>query len=249
MYAKFQPFSALRYWRPARLAQETTGTITGTVKDQSGALVTTATVRAINAETGFSRTAKAGGQGDYTLPYLPVGNYKVEFTAAGFKKYVQDNVTLTVDQAVAVNATLQVGAADQTVEVSTAPPLIDTSSAEMGRLVQPEEITNLPLVNRNAYNELNLTVGVQANSTSGFSNPSGTPNFVSGAPSTDVQLNGSIDGGDAMVAFYLDGGLNMNSVRNYGNAVPNPDAIQEFRVETTDFSAEYGRFSGASSPL
>lgn len=227
------------------LAQQTTGSITGIVKDSTGALVSNATVKATNVETGLSRTAKTGGQGDYSIQYLPVGNYKVQVTAVGFKRYIQDNVTLAVDQSVAVNATVEVGAADQTVEVSTAPPLVDTSSAEMGRLVQPEEITNLPLVNRNAYAELSLTVGVQSNSSSAASNPSGTPNFQVGVPATQVQVNGGIDEGAPMVSYYLDGGQNMSGIRNYGNALPSPDALQEFRVETTDFSAEYGRMSGA----
>jgi len=144
-----------------------------------------------------------------------------------------------------LNVTLAVGSLSQTVEVTEAPPLVQTSSAELGRTVAPSEIIGLPLVNRNAYAELSLTPGVQSNSASPQSNPSGTPNFVIGLPSTQVVVNGGIDGGVPMVSYYLDGGINMTGLRNYGNPLPNPDALQEFRVETSDFSAQYGRMSGA----
>ena len=115
----------------------------------------------------------------------------------------------------------------------------------MGRTISPAEIIGLPLVNRNAYAMLSLTPGVMANSMSQQSNANGTPNFVIGLPSTDVQVNGSIDGGNPEVSFYLDGGLNINGIRNYGNQLPNPDALEEFRVETSDFSAQYGHMSSA----
>lgn len=229
---------------PNMSAQQTTGNIAGTVRDATGALVASATVTATNLETGFSRSSKTDGQGDYRIQYLPVGAYKLEVEGAGFKKFVQSNIVLTVDQTQTLNAALEIGSANQTVEITTAPLLVNTDSASLGRLVSPEEITNLPLVNRNAYAELSLTVGVQANSTSAASNPNGTPNFVVGAPGVQVQINGGIDEGSPMVSYYLDGGQNMSGIRNYGNAVPNPDALQEFRVETTNFAAEYGKMSG-----
>jgi Carboxypeptidase regulatory-like domain len=226
-------------------AQQTTGAIAGTVKDGTGALVTAANVTATNLDTSFARSTKTDGEGNYYLQHLPVGAYRLEVEGSGFKKFVQSNIVLTVDQTQALNVTLEVGAANQTVEITTAPSLMNTDTAGLGRLVSPEEITNLPLVNRNAYAELSLTVGVQANSTSSASNPNGTPNFVVGAPGVQVQVNGSIDEGSPMVSYYLDGGQNMSGIRNYGNAVPNPDALQEFRVETANFAAEYGKMSGA----
>jgi hypothetical protein len=225
--------------------QEITGTIAGTVKDTQGAVVTSATVKATNIDTGLSRSTTATADGAYLIQYLPVGTYIVEVNAAGFKRFVQENVVLNVDQTQALNVILAVGIQSQTVTVTEAPPLVDTSSAELGRTVEPSEIIGLPLVNRNAYAELSLTPGVQSNSASPSSNPSGTPNFVIGLPSTQVVVNGGIDGGTPMVSFYLDGGSNMTGLRNYGNPLPNPDALQEFRVETSDFSAQYGRMSGA----
>jgi hypothetical protein len=103
-----------------------------------------------------------------------------------------------------------------------------TSTTELGRLVEGDEIVGLPLVNRNAYAELSLTPGVMANSASPSSNPSGTPNFVVGVPSTDVQINGSIDGGNPEVAFYLDGGNNITGIRNYGNQLPTQTHSRSF---------------------
>ena len=225
--------------------QQITGTITGTVKDAQGALVISATIKATNVDTGLSRSTTTTADGTYLIQYLPVGTYTVEVDASGFKRFLQKNVVLTVDLTQALNVTLDVGVQNQTVTITETQPLVETSSAELGRTVQPSEIIGLPLVNRNAYAELSLTPGVQANSASPSSNPSGTPNFVIGVPSTQVVVNGGIDGGTPMVSFYLDGGINMTGLRNYGNPLPNPDALQEFRVETSDFSAQYGRMSGA----
>lgn len=229
----------------AALAQQITGSIAGTVKDQQGAVVNTATIKATNVATGFARSAPANGYGEFRIDYLPIGTYTVQAEAAGFKKFVQQNLVITVDQTQTLQIVLEVGAQTQTVTVTEAPPLVDTSTAELGRTVSPQEIIGLPLVNRNAYSELSLTPGVMANSASQQSNPSGTPNFVIGLPSVDVQINGSIDGGNPEVSFYLDGGLNINGIRNYGNQLPNPDALEEFRVETSDFSAQYGHMSAA----
>ena len=224
-------------------SQQVTGTLVGTVKDTSGAVVSTATVKATNVDTGFSRSAPTNGYGEYRIDYLPVGKYTVEATAAGFEHFVQQNISLDVDQELTVPITLTVGAATQTVTVTAAPPTINTSDAVLGRTLQPDEIVNLPLVNRNTYTLVSLTPGVMANNNSPSANPTGNPTFATGLYIEDVQINGSMDGGSAAVAFYLDGGNNITGMRNYGNPSPNPDAVEEFRVETSAFSAQYGQFS------
>jgi hypothetical protein len=226
-------------------AQQITGSFKGTVRDEQGAVIPNATVKATNADTGFSRSTVTDGDGVYSIQYLPVGRYAVEADAAGFKGFRQENLAVAVDQTQSLNVTLAVGAESQTITVTETPVLVNTTTAELGRTIQPTEIIGLPLVNRNAYAELSLTPGVGANSTSAQTNPSGTPNFVVGLPSTQVQVNGSIDGGVPMVSYFLDGGVNMTGLRNYGNPLPNPDALEEFRVETNNFSAQYGRMSGA----
>lgn len=225
--------------------QQITGSIVGTVKDTQGAVIANAAIKATSVDTGFSRSVPSNGYGEFRIDYLPVGKYTIEASAANFRTFVQENVVLTVDQTQTLGIVLEIGEQTQTITVTEAPPLVDTSTAELGRTVSPAEIVGLPLVNRNAYTELSLTPGVMANSASLQSNPSGTPNFVIGLPSTDVQVNGSIDGGNPEVSFYLDGGLNINGIRNYGNQLPNPDALEEFRVETSNFSAQYGHMSAA----
>jgi hypothetical protein len=230
---------------PTILCQQITGSIVGTVTDPQGAVVNNATVKATNTDTGFTRSGQTNGEGEFRIDYLPVGNYTVEGSAPGFKTYMQTNVTLSVDQTQTLGVTLEVGAQTQTVTVTAAPPMVNTSDAELGTTITQSEVIGLPLVNRNPYAELGLIPGVMANSASQLGNPNGTPNFVIGLPSTDVQINGSIDGGNPEVSFYLDGGPNMNGIRNYGNQLPNPDALHEFRVETSDFSAQYGHMSAA----
>jgi hypothetical protein len=226
-------------------AQQTTGSIVGTVKDQQGAVINTATVKATNVDTGFSRSAPANGYGEFRIDYLPVGKYTLEGTATGFERFVQQNLALDVDQTLTVEVKLVVGAQTTTVTVDEAPPQVNTSDAVLGRTIQPDEIVGLPLVNRNIYSEVSLTPGVMANNNSPSSNPSGNPTFATGLYIEDVQVNGSMDGGSAAVAFYLDGGNNITGMRNYGNPSPNPDAVEEFRVETSAFGAQYGQFSSA----
>jgi hypothetical protein len=226
-------------------SQQITGSIAGTVKDSSGAMVTTATIKATNNGTGLARATTASADGSYLIQYLPAGPYTIEVNAGGFKKFVQQNIVVAVDQTVALNVALAIGEQTQTVTVTEAPPMVETNTAELGRTVSPNEIIGLPLVNRNAYAEISLTAGVMSNSASGQSNPNGTPNFQIGVPSTQVIINGGIDAGVPMVSYYLDGGINMTGLRNYGNPLPNPDALEEFRVETTNFAAQYGRMSGA----
>jgi hypothetical protein len=226
-------------------AQQITGSVVGTVNDAQGALVTTATVKATNVDTGFSRSAPANGYGEYRIDYLPVGKYTVEVTAPGFERFVQKNIALDVGQTLAVNITLAVGAASQTVTVTEAPPVVNTTDPTLGRTIESAEFIGMPLVNRNAYSELSLTPGIMANSAGPTSSSAATPNFQVGLPSTDVQINGGLDAGNGTVAFYLDGGNNITGMRNYGNPAPNPDAIEEFRVDTSAYSAEYGQFSAA----
>jgi hypothetical protein len=226
-------------------AQQTTGTIVGTVKDQTGAVVATASVKATNVDTGYSRVAPTNGYGEYRIDYLPVGKYSVTVTAAGFEKFVQQNLSLDVDQLLTLDVSLTVGVQSQTVTVETAPPAVNTSNAVLGVTIEPDQIEGLPLVNRNIYSEVSLTPGVMTNGNSPSANPTGTPTTATGLYIEDVQINGSIDGGSAAVAFYLDGGNNITGMRNYGNPSPSPDAVEEFRVETSAFGAQYGQFSAA----
>jgi outer membrane receptor protein involved in Fe transport len=226
------------------VAQITTATIVGTVSDPGGAAVPSATVTARNVDTGLTRTVTSGEDGSYRLEFLPVGNYVVEVTpTGGFKRAHRDSIVLTVNETARVDVALEVGSVDEQVTVTTDPPEINTSTAELGRTVQSREIENLPLVERNVYTLLDLTPGVQSNNNGVSTASTGTSTFILGYPEQRTLINGGTDGGTGSVNYYLDGGINMTNLRNTGNILPNPDAIQEFKVQTNSYNAEYGRFA------
>src|SRR5208337_4695314 len=141
-------------------AQQVAGTLVGTVQDAQGAVIPNAKITVTNTETGIVHTVTSNALGDYRAEYLSVGNYQIAVEAAGFKKFVQKNVLILVDQTQRVDAKLDVGSNTETVTVSEAPPLINTSTAEIGRTLEAEEITQTPLPNRNVYTQLSLTPGV-----------------------------------------------------------------------------------------
>ena len=212
-------------------AQITTATLHGTVFDATGALISGATVTATNTDTNFSRTVQSGPQGEYRISFLPVGNYKVEASDKGFSTFVREGIVLGVTQDALVDLPLQAASVNQTVTVTSSAPLVNTTNSGIGRTVDNVEITTLPIVGRDVYSLLALIPGVQ--------HTASTNSF--GFPEQHAFINGGSDNGVGSVSYYLDGGINMTSLRNTGNIVPNPDAVQEFRVETSNYSAEYGR--------
>lgn len=215
-------------------AQLTTSTILGTVTDPSGAAVVAAQVTAINAGTNFTRTVQTNNRGEYRMEFMPVGNYAVEITAQGFKKFSQTGIALAVNVDDRVNAALQIGQSTEVVDVTADAPQVDTTDAQIGRTVDNAEISDLPIVNRNVYTLLTLTAGIDSSANS----------IVLGYPEQRTMINGGVDGGAGSVNYYLDGGTNMTGLRNTGNIAPNPDAVEEFRVITNNYDAEFGRFAG-----
>ncbi len=214
--------------------QATTATIFGTLRDATGALVPGVSVVAINSETNFSRRAVSDETGYYMIQFLPVGTYRLEVEAAGFKRFVQHGIVLDVDRNARVDPVLEVGAVTESIQVTSDAPLVDTTKVALGQTVSNAEILNLPLVNRDVYGLLSITAGVQNNSS--------TNTF--GPPGQQVSVYGSSNAGTGGVNYTLDGGMNVQSLRNTGNPAPNPDAVQEFRVTTHLFDAEFGRFGG-----
>ena len=216
------------------VAAQTTTTLYGTVNDKSGALVPNAQVTAINTGTNFARSAVTNAEGSYRIEFLPVGDYNVEVAVNGFKKFVQKGIVLQVNVAVRADASLDIGAVSEEVSVTGSVSQVNTDNAQLGRTVENAEITTLPIVGRNVYTLLSLTPGVTSNANS----------IVLGYPEQRTTINGGVDGGAGSVNYYLDGGNNMTGLRNTGNIAPNPDAVEEFRVVTNSYSAEYGRFAG-----
>jgi hypothetical protein len=214
-------------------AQVTTAGIFGTVLDRSGAVIPDAAVTVTNTETNFTRTAKSEANGDYSFKALPLGPYKVEVSQQGFRTFQQSGIVLDVSTNARVEVILDIGAISDSVSVTSDAPAGEClRRPDRPHRAEPE-IAQLPLVNRDVYSLLNLTPGVEMNTTA---------NTV-GFRQTTVSINGSGDGGTGSVAYYLDGGSNMTGLRNTGNATPNPDAIQEFRVITNGYGAEFGRFT------
>src|ERR1700675_430092 len=221
-------------------AQITSSTMYGQVTDGTGGAVAGPQGPVSNTDTNLTRTLETNSAGEYRIELLPVGNYKVEITKTGFKKVVLAGVVLQVNVPARVDAMMQLGNLSETITVTESVPLINTTSPEIGRTIENEEIKNLPLVNRNAYELLELTPGVQ-NSTFNAGQPN--PVITLGYPEQRTFINGGVDGGAGSVSYYLDGGINMTGLRNTGNILPNPDAIQEYRVETNNYNAEYGKMS------
>src|SRR5215831_8056009 len=226
-------------------AQVTTATMVGTVTDPGGSKVPGAQVMARSVDTGLSRTVTTNEDGDYRIEFLPIGKYTVEVTYTGFKKAFFSDVVLQVNETARVDAALSVGQVTETVTISEmATPAVNTSTSEIARTIQSAEITSLPLVERNVYTLLDLTPGVQSNNNGVATASTGTSSLILGFPEQRTLINGGVDGGTGSVNYYLDGGNNMTGLRNTGNILPNPDAIQEFRVVTNSYNAEYGRFAG-----
>ena len=225
-------------------AQITTATIVGTISDPSGGQVPSAKVTTRNVDTGLTRSVVSGEDGTYRIEYLPVGTYSIEIMAAsGFKKAFRNDIVLLVNDTARVDFTLEVGQVNETVTITDETPQINTSTAELGRTVQSKEIENLPLVERNVFALLDLTPGVQSNNAGVATASAATNNNVLGFPEQRTIINGGTDGGTGSVSYYLDGGTNMTNLRNTGNVAPNPEAIQEFKVTTNGYNAEYGRFA------
>ncbi|MEK7406737.1 MAG: TonB-dependent receptor [Acidobacteriota bacterium] len=216
-------------------AQVTTASILGTVTDRSGAVVPGAQVTATSVETNFSRAVNADAAGQYAIRFLPIGTYRVEATVSGFKKFEQSGIVLEVGRNARIDPVLDLGTLTETVSVTADAPMVNTVDATIGRTVSNTEILNLPLVGRNVYSLLDLTPGVGSLNTG---------DNVFGFPETRTMINGSVNGGAGSVNFFLDGGNNATGLRNTGNEVPNPDAVQEFRVITNSYGAEFGRFGG-----
>ncbi len=217
--------------------QSTTASISGTITDASGSIITTATITATNLATGENRTVNTLADGGYSLLFLPIGTYRLEINAPGFRRFEQTGIILDVNRAARVDAILKVGAVTDTVEVKADAPMVETTVPSLGQTVNNKDIENLPLVNRDIYTLLNLTAGVDTTDQA-------TDNF--GAPMQVTIINGSPNSGIGSVNYNLDGGSNTNGLRNTGNVAPNPDAIEEFRVTTNSYPADEGRFAGGT---
>jgi hypothetical protein len=218
-------------------AQTVVGRISGTVRDPAGAVVPGATVTVTNAATNLERTVKSDDDGFYTVTNLPVGTYTLSVEQAGFKKAVQTDIALTADARLTIDPALETGQVSETVQVSTAVgETVNTTSGEVARVVDSQQVQNLALNGRNYVQLLSLVPGVALTTDDQLE--------LSTSLATNTQ---SINGNRGqMTNMTVDGGTNLQSGSN-ASQINNVgiDFIQEVKVQTSNFSAEYGRNSGA----
>lgn len=217
-------------------AQKDTGSIVGTVKDPSGAIVANAKVRIADVEHGQTSNTTTNAEGEFVVSPLRVGRYTVTVEQAGFKRAISAPIDLDVQQRVAVNIVLQVGQISESVEVTSATPLLETETSELGQVVDSQRVANLPLNGRNFAQLALLTVGT-APSEPGARDEQNYGFSAGGARS--LQNNFLLDG--------IDNNSNLTDLLNETNYVIQPpvDALAEFKVETNAYSAEFGRGNGA----
>jgi len=217
--------------------QVDSGAIYGTVKDQSGAVVPGAKVTATSQDTGFAVSTVTASDGNFAFTPIKIGTYTLTAEFTGFQKLVQKDVTVEVQQRVAVDLVLQPGMLNQTVEVSAAPPSLQTQDASVGQVIGSREVNDLPLNGRNFTFLAQLTAGVTQDQedTRGL----GASGSFAANGTRPAQNNYVLDGIDdnADLVDFLNGTAYV--VR------PPVDAIAEFKVQTSDYSAEMGRASGA----
>jgi Carboxypeptidase regulatory-like domain len=235
--------AALLVCASASLAQTSeTGALTGTVTDPSGAVISGATVIATNVGTGQSRTTTTDSNGSYKLSLLPPGNYSVKFSAAGFKTSEVPSVAVNVTETPVLNRSLSVGAQSEQITVESTAETIQTQNATNGGVVGSQEVTDLPLVSRNYTQVITLSPGVVANVSSAAGVGNGTGDVAANG-SRQNQNNYSMDG--SSIVNYVSGTAGQTG--SYpGIAIPNPDSIQEFKVQTSQYDASSGRNPGAN---
>lgn len=212
-----------------------TGVITGVVKDEAGAVVAGARITAVNPGTSASFQAVATDTGIYTLRALPVGSYSVTAEKDGFKKAMQEGVVVRVNEEVRLDVTLSVGAVSEVQTIVSQATTVDTISSTLKNVIDQRRINELPLNGRNPTSLMLLIAGVQQDQTS----------LTSGTTYPGVSPVSSNGGRGNTTNYVLDGGSNNDHYSNSPNPTPNPDALQEFSVQTNNFSAEYGRNLGA----
>lgn len=209
-------------------------TLTGRVTDPSGAVIPGAKVTARSVDTGIDVTTSTNSEGYFTHPSLQPGRYELTISKEGFVLVRQTGLELTVRQVARLDVTLQVGAVAETVEVRAQAPLLDSESSTVGQVIGNRQVTELPLLGRNTYALAMLVPGVRP--------AFGVNNVVIDQIST---VSYAINGQRATAnEFLLDGAPNSTSTSNQPVINANPDMVQEFKVETNTFSAEYGRAAG-----
>lgn len=223
-------------------AQENRATIVGAITDANGAAIPNATINVINIETNRATATTSNEAGLYTLPFLPVGKYRVSISASGLKSIVQDGIELRVGDRIQLDFQMEVGQVSETVTVTGQAPPLDTATASRGQVIDEEKVRDLPLLGRNPFLLSALASGVQYTPSMGsFANRP----FDNGGMDA-ISISG---GRQRSNEFLIDGAPNTTTENGGMGAlafVPSPDAVQEFRVQSSTYDAQFGRTGGGA---
>jgi hypothetical protein len=217
-------------WGQSALSQ-----ISGTVHDPNGALVPGAQVTVTQTATGLVRTVNTGSDGAFVLPSLPVGPYRMTVAKEGFTTYVQSGIVLQVDSHPEIEATLNVGSIAQQVEVQANANMVETQSTSVGQVIDQQRVVELPLNGRQAT-QLVFIAGAATVAEGGL-------NSNKNYPTVTISVAG---GTSSSVTYNLDGGNHNDPFTNLNQPLPFPDALQEFKVETSALPAQYGYHASAA---
>lgn|SRR5579883_2621589 len=221
-------------FRSRLYAQTATGSIVGTVEDKTGNVVPGARVSLINTGTNEIRTAATNDHGYYSLTLLPPASYRMSVEMQGFSQFEQQNIRLNVGDALTINPILQVGQVTQQVTVTSQPSPLQTETASLGQVIGNKTITDLPVNGRNSYSFATLVPGVLASA--GF-----TQTAFDEYNDQFVSINGSRPNQNV---FLLDGGMNTQPALNGPGFYPNIDMVDQYKVQTNNYSAEFSNTSG-----
>jgi Carboxypeptidase regulatory-like domain len=217
-------------------SQEVTATIVGTIADQNGAVVSGASVKAISVDRGTSYSALSDDSGLYRISQLPAGSYTLKVAKSGFATVSRDAFVLAVNQVARIDLKLKVGQVTETLEVTGAPPVLETDSTQVNTVINAETNDNLPLASRNYVQLTLLAPGAVSTDPSSFNNGNNTAGY-GGRP----LINGNREQANN---FLLDGMDNNQVSDNLLGYTPAPDAIEEFNLITSNAPAEFGNFEG-----
>lgn len=221
-------------------AQTSTGRIFGTVSDETSLPLPAATVTATNARTGVSRSTVTQANGRFELSELPVGTYNVSIEIQGFRRHAVTGVIVAVAQATRVDAGMQMGGLEESVDVTAELVKAETREPSLGAVVDERRITEMPLNGRNFLQLASFAPGVTVNyrPIALKGSPSGMPGGLQNMPSVNGTRN-------TMNAVLIDGALNNDPVLNTAAIVPVPDAIEEFKIQTNMYGAAFGQGGGS----
>ncbi len=246
-------FFILTIWigAPCALAQTAaTGALSGVIADPTGAVIVNAQIKVTNEATGETRTVSSRADGAYVVPLLPPGAYRVEVASSGFKTSLRSGVRINVTETATLDIRVEVGAAQETIVVEASPSLAQTESSSLGRVVNEKVVVNLPLVTRNFTQIIGLSPGIQTSVTNAAELGRGTGGLGGGTAGPGIYVHG---GRPSDNNFEMNG-VQINDLQGSGNesggvAIPNPDTIEQFKVQTGQYDASFGRNAGANVNL